>query len=159
MGQGLLGLAVPEVRPVTVYARYQEENMDRKAMARETLRVRSGWDRGRWTPPVVFFRDESFRLTETPVKASVLTLPAVNMGQVLFEGRECTGSQKGHAPENEAGSGNLCRAESKASGAWSLWMRRIPKRPRGGGGLVERASGRRNGPVFRFCVSCCVRPF
>lgn len=94
MGQGLLGLAVPEVRPVTVYARYQEENMDRKAMARETLRVRSGWDRGRWTPPVVFFRDESFRLTETPVKASVLTLPAVNMGQVLLKGENVQEAKK-----------------------------------------------------------------
>ncbi len=39
-----------------------------------------------YSPEVVFFRDESFRLAETPVKASVLTLPAVNMGQVLLKG-------------------------------------------------------------------------
>lgn len=42
-------------------------------------------DYGIYSPAVVFFRDEAFRLTETPVKASVLTLPAVNMGQVLFK--------------------------------------------------------------------------
>lgn len=39
-----------------------------------------------YSPEVVFFRDERFRLTETPVKASVLTLPAVNMGQVILKG-------------------------------------------------------------------------
>ena len=38
-----------------------------------------------YSPEVVFFRDERFRLTNTPVKASVLTLPAVNMGQVLLK--------------------------------------------------------------------------
>lgn len=45
-------------------------------------------DYGIYSPEVVFFRDEEFRLTETPVKASVLTLPAVNMGQVLFKGED-----------------------------------------------------------------------
>ena len=39
-----------------------------------------------YSPKVVFFRDERFRLAETPVKASVLTLPSVNMGQVLLKG-------------------------------------------------------------------------
>lgn len=39
-----------------------------------------------YSPDVVFFRDRSFKLTETPAKASVLTLPAVNMGQVLLKG-------------------------------------------------------------------------
>lgn len=43
-------------------------------------------DYGIYSPEVVFFRDGSFRLTETPVTASVLTLPAVNMGQVLLKG-------------------------------------------------------------------------
>jgi len=43
-------------------------------------------DYGIFSPEVVFFRDEAFQLTETPVKASVLTLPAVNMGQVLLKG-------------------------------------------------------------------------
>lgn len=39
-----------------------------------------------YSPDVVFFRDGAFQLTGTPVKASVLTLPAVNMGQVLLKG-------------------------------------------------------------------------
>ncbi len=43
-------------------------------------------DYGIYSPQVLFFRDGGFRLTETPVKASVLTLPAVNMGQVLLKG-------------------------------------------------------------------------
>lgn len=41
-----------------------------------------------YSPEVLFFRDENFRLTETPVKASVLTLPAVNMGQALRKGED-----------------------------------------------------------------------
>lgn len=43
-------------------------------------------DYGIYSPEVVFFRDGTFQLTEMPVKASVLTLPAVNMGQVLLKG-------------------------------------------------------------------------
>lgn len=43
-------------------------------------------DYGIYSPEVVFFRDETFRLTDTPVAASVLTLPAVNMGQVIQKG-------------------------------------------------------------------------
>lgn len=43
-------------------------------------------DYGIYSPEVIFFRDGTFRLTATPVKASVLTLPAVNMGQVLLKG-------------------------------------------------------------------------
>ena len=41
-----------------------------------------------YSPDVVFFRDGSFRLLEKPVTASVLTLPAVNMGQVLLKGED-----------------------------------------------------------------------
>ena len=43
-------------------------------------------DYGIYSPDVFFFRDGAFRLTDTPVKASVLTLPAVNMGQVILKG-------------------------------------------------------------------------
>ncbi len=38
---------------------------------------------GIYSPEVVFFRDRNFQLVEEPVTASVLTLPAVNMGQVI----------------------------------------------------------------------------
>lgn len=41
-----------------------------------------------YAPDVVFFRDGKFCLVEDPVKASVLTLPAVNMGQVLLKGED-----------------------------------------------------------------------
>ena len=39
-----------------------------------------------YSPNVVFFRNGQFRLLEKPVLASVLTIPAVNMGQVLLKG-------------------------------------------------------------------------
>lgn len=45
-------------------------------------------DHGIYSPEVVFFRDGGFRLLSQPVKASVLTLPAVNMGQVLLKGED-----------------------------------------------------------------------
>lgn len=38
-----------------------------------------------FSPEVVFFRDGRFSLIEEPVTASVLTLPAVNMGQVILK--------------------------------------------------------------------------
>lgn len=41
-----------------------------------------------YSPDVVFFRDASFALLPQPVTASVLTLPAVNMGQVLQKGED-----------------------------------------------------------------------
>lgn len=42
-----------------------------------------------YSPDVVFFRDERFQLLKQPVTASVLTLPAVNFGQVLLKGEDC----------------------------------------------------------------------
>lgn len=45
-------------------------------------------DHAIYSPDVVFFRDGRFRLVESPVKASVLTLPAVNMGQVVLKGED-----------------------------------------------------------------------
>ena len=42
-----------------------------------------------YSPEVVFFRDGGFRLLEKPFPSSVLTLPAVNMGQVLLKGEDC----------------------------------------------------------------------
>ncbi|MDR0269720.1 TIGR02452 family protein [Paenibacillus sp.] len=43
-------------------------------------------DHAIYSPDVMFFRDERFELLEQPVTASVLTLPAVNYGQVLLKG-------------------------------------------------------------------------
>ncbi len=45
-------------------------------------------DHAIYSPDVVFFRDERFQLLDQPVAASVLTLPAVNMGQVLLKGED-----------------------------------------------------------------------
>ena len=39
-----------------------------------------------YSPDVVFFRNADFELLETPVTASVLTLPAVNMNKVIEKG-------------------------------------------------------------------------
>jgi uncharacterized protein (TIGR02452 family) len=41
-----------------------------------------------WSPNVVFFRDDAGNLLPRPAKASVLTLPAVNYGQVLLKGED-----------------------------------------------------------------------
>ncbi|CAM4491609.1 uncharacterized protein (TIGR02452 family) [Paenibacillus endophyticus] len=48
-----------------------------------------------YSPDVVFFRDERFNLLEKPVTASVLTLPAVNYGQVILKGENSKQAQKG----------------------------------------------------------------
>lgn len=45
-------------------------------------------DHAIYSPEVVFFRDDRFALLEQPVYASVLTLPAVNMGQVIRKGED-----------------------------------------------------------------------
>lgn len=47
-----------------------------------------------YSPDVVFFRDGAFKLAETPAKASVLTLPAVNMGQVILKGENAEEAKK-----------------------------------------------------------------
>jgi uncharacterized protein (TIGR02452 family) len=41
-----------------------------------------------WSPDVVFFRSDQGALLRAPAKASVLTLPAVNYGQVLQKGED-----------------------------------------------------------------------
>lgn len=41
-----------------------------------------------YSPGVVFFRDSGFRLLAEPALANVLTLPAVNFGQVLQKGED-----------------------------------------------------------------------
>lgn len=47
-----------------------------------------------YSPDVLFFRDGNFRLVQSAVKASVLTLPAVNMGQVLLKGQDVTQAEQ-----------------------------------------------------------------
>lgn len=45
-------------------------------------------DHAIYSPDVTFFRSGKFCLEENPVNASVLTLPAVNMGQVVQKGED-----------------------------------------------------------------------
>ena len=45
-------------------------------------------DHAIYSPRVVFFRDGRFTLLAEPAAASVLTLPAVNMGQVILKGED-----------------------------------------------------------------------
>lgn len=56
---------------------YYEENRKNRSMMYLDYAI--------FSPEVVFFRDAQFRLLEKPQTASVLTLPAVNMGQVLLK--------------------------------------------------------------------------
>ena len=70
---------------LTAHEEYYRENRAHRSMIY--------LDYGIYSPEVVFFRDGAFQLLETPSKASVLTLPAVNMGQVLLKG-EAVGEAK-----------------------------------------------------------------
>jgi uncharacterized protein (TIGR02452 family) len=60
------------------YPDYYETNRACKSMAYTDCAI--------WSPEIVFFRDDSGSLLKTPVKASVLTLPAVNYGQAVAHG-------------------------------------------------------------------------
>lgn len=51
-------------------------------------------DHAIYSPDVVFFRDAGFHLMSPPVTASVLTLPAVNYGQVLLKGEDGTQAER-----------------------------------------------------------------
>lgn len=65
---------------LTAHEEYYRRNRENRSMMY--------LDYGIYSPEVVFFRDGLFELVETPVKASVLTLPAVNMGQVILKGED-----------------------------------------------------------------------
>lgn len=67
-------------RTLTAHEEYYQNNRAQNSMMYT--------DHAIYSPDVVFFRDGRFQLVETPVKASVLTLPAVNMGQVVLKGED-----------------------------------------------------------------------
>ena len=71
---------------LTAHEEYYKENRANRSMMY--------LDYGIYSPEVIFFRDGTFRLTKTPVKASVLTPPAVNMGQVLLKGEDAEKAKK-----------------------------------------------------------------
>ena len=65
---------------LTAHEEYYRENRAHRSMMYLDYAI--------YSPDVVFFRDGGFRLTPAPVRADVLTLPAVNMGQVLLKGED-----------------------------------------------------------------------
>lgn len=67
-------------RTLTAHETYYQKNRAQNSMMYTNHAI--------YSPDVVFFRDGRFQLVETPVKASVLTLPAVNMGQVVLKGED-----------------------------------------------------------------------
>lgn len=67
-------------RTLTAHEEYYRSNRAQNSMMYTDYAI--------YSPDVVFFRNGSFRLVEDWVKASVLTLPAVNMGQVLLKGED-----------------------------------------------------------------------
>lgn len=73
-------------RTLTAHEEYYRENRAHKSMMY--------LDYGIYSPDVTFFRDGSFKLAADLVHASVLTLPAVNMGQVLQKGEDVTEAKR-----------------------------------------------------------------
>ena len=63
-----------------LHGTYYEKNRRTKSMMYT--------DHAIYSPDVVFFRDETNNLLENPITCSILTLPAVNMGQVKAKGED-----------------------------------------------------------------------
>lgn len=63
---------------LTAHGEYYQKNRAHRSMMY--------LDYGIYSPDVLLIRDSALKLTGTPVTASVLTLPAVNMGQVRLKG-------------------------------------------------------------------------
>lgn len=71
---------------MTAHEEYYRENRAQRSMMYTNYAI--------YSPDVVFFRDGRFQLVEKPFKASVLTLPAVNMGQVLLKGEDSAEAER-----------------------------------------------------------------
>lgn len=71
---------------LTAHEEYYRENRTNRSMMYLNY--------GIYSPEVVIFRDGAFQLAENFVKASVLTLPAVNMGQVILKGENVEEAKK-----------------------------------------------------------------
>ena len=73
-------------RTLTVHEEYYRENRAQRSMMYTNYAI--------YLPDVVFFRDGRFQLVEKPFKASLLTLPAVNVGQVLLKGEDSAEAER-----------------------------------------------------------------
>ena len=116
---------------LTAHPEYYEANRANRSMMY--------LDYGIYSPEVVLFRDGAFRLTDTPVRADVLTLPAVNMGQVLLKG------------EDGAYGCSVFRNDPREIAAW--WRE-----------LMEEGMGRQFASVFHAVLDssreqACIRAF
>ncbi|MCI9319699.1 MAG: TIGR02452 family protein [Lachnospiraceae bacterium] len=67
-------------KTLIAHPEYYENNRAQKSMMYT--------DHGIYSPDVLFIRNGKFDLEKEPVKASVLTIPAVNMGQVRLKGED-----------------------------------------------------------------------
>lgn len=67
---------------LTAQRRYYEENRSCGSMIYTDFAI--------YSKRVIFFRNERFQLIDSPVTADVLTLPAVNMGQVKLKNEDIT---------------------------------------------------------------------
>lgn len=73
-------------KTLIVHEEYYQKNRAQRSMMYTNYAI--------YSPDVVFFRDGRFQLVEKPFKASVLTLPAVNMGQVLLKGEDSAEAER-----------------------------------------------------------------
>ncbi|GIP36095.1 hypothetical protein J2TS4_53050 [Paenibacillus sp. J2TS4] len=84
-------------------------------------------DHAIYSSDVIFFRDERFKLMKRPVTASLLTLPAVNYGQVVFQGGGLPGSGTHNEKPHAVGSIDLRPQERQISYLGGVRMRRVSK--------------------------------
>lgn len=129
---------------LTAHPEYYEANRANRSMMY--------LDYGIYSPEVVLFRDGAFRLTDTPVRADVLTLPAVNMGQVLLKGEDAAQARRVMRRRMKLALGIFAEKGGKAPGARGLWLRRVPQRPQGDRRLVAGADGGGHGAAVRVRV-------
>lgn len=145
---------------LTAHEEYYKENRAHRSMMY--------LDYGIYSPEVIFFRDGAFRLTETPVKASVLTLPAVNMGQVLLKGENAEQAKRVMRRRMKLALGIFAEQEAKhlVLGAYGCGVFRNDPREVAAWWreLLEEGMGQYFASVFHAVLDhskeqCCIKAF
>lgn len=145
---------------LTAHETYYRENRAHRSMMYLDYAI--------YAPETVFFRDEGFQLTETPVKASVLTLPAVNMGQVLLKGENVQEAKRVMRRRMKLALGIFAEQKAKhlVLGAYGCGVFRNDPREVAvwWGELLEEGMGRHFDSVFHAVLDhsaskCCIRAF
>ena len=95
-GGGFLNGALAQEESLAVASSLYESQLrcSRYYEANRAFRSMVYTDSAIWSPDVVFFRNDTGALLESPVVASVLTLPAVNFGQVLAKGEDAESAKR-----------------------------------------------------------------